>query len=235
MDTQTKTSTVLRPDQVGLAYWAAASWGAAIGLSKDDADTLADLPAAAATWTSKSEVTAPVVAIGSQLLAGALMAIYAAIVVLVPLLLPVAQSNGVDPVHFGIMFLAAMEMGFLCPPAGMNICFSSAMFGEPIRYVAVSVLPALLAILLGTLAIALWPALSTWPPSLVVGHAATPAHPATRRASTEPDAEPLRPCCAGRRRRRSRRRSCPTQRHRPGTPPPAPLRQCPPAGGRARA
>ena len=48
--------------------------------------------------------------------AGALMEIYAAIVVLVPLLLPLAISYGIDPVHFGIIFLANMEMGFLCPP-----------------------------------------------------------------------------------------------------------------------
>jgi C4-dicarboxylate transporter DctM subunit len=101
------------------------------------------------------------------LLAGALMEIYAAIVVLVPLLLPVALSYGIDPVHFGIIFLAAMEMGFLCPPAGMNIYFSSAMFGKSIRYVAVSVLPALFAIFVGTLVIAMWPALSTALPSLM--------------------------------------------------------------------
>lgn len=98
--------------------------------------------------------------------AGALMEIYAAIVVLVPLLLPVALSYGVGPVHFGIIFLAAMEMGFLCPPAGMNIYFSSAMFGKSIRYVAVSVLPALFAIFLGTLVIAFVPSLTTWLPSL---------------------------------------------------------------------
>jgi TRAP-type C4-dicarboxylate transport system permease large subunit len=83
------------------------------------------------------------------LLAGALMEIYAAIVVLVPLLLPVALSYGIDPVHFGVIFLANIEMGFLCPPAGMNIYFASAMFGKSIRYVAVSVLPAVLAMLLG--------------------------------------------------------------------------------------
>ncbi len=95
------------------------------------------------------------------LLAGALMEIYAAIVVLVPLLLPVAMSYGIDPVHFGIVFLAALEMGFLCPPAGMNIYFSSAMFGKPVREVATAVLPALLAIFLGTLAIATVPWLAT--------------------------------------------------------------------------
>jgi C4-dicarboxylate transporter, DctM subunit len=95
------------------------------------------------------------------LAAGSLMEIYAAIVFLVPLLLPVAVSYGIDPVHFGIIFLANMEMGFLAPPAGMNLYFASAMFGKPIRYVALAVLPAVLAIFLGSLAISWFPLLST--------------------------------------------------------------------------
>jgi tripartite ATP-independent transporter DctM subunit len=99
--------------------------------------------------------------------AGALMEIFAAIVVLVPLLLPVALSYGIDPIHFGIIFVAAMEMGFLCPPAGMNIYFAAAMFDKPIRYVAASVLPALLAIFLGMLAISWLPALATKLPELL--------------------------------------------------------------------
>ena len=94
------------------------------------------------------------------LLAGALMEIFAALVVLVPLLLPVAQSYGIDPVHFGVIFLAAMEMGFLCPPAGMNLYFASAMFGRPMREVARAVVPAVGAILLGTLLLSAIPALS---------------------------------------------------------------------------
>lgn len=98
------------------------------------------------------------------LLAGALMEIYAAIVVLVPLLLPVALAYGIDPVHFGIIFLANIEMGFLCPPAGMNLYFSSAMFNKPVRDVAVSVAPAVLAIFLGSLTISLLPFLATWLP-----------------------------------------------------------------------
>ena len=101
------------------------------------------------------------------LFAGALMEIFAAIVVLVPLLLPVAISYGIDPIHFGIIFLAAMEMGFLCPPAGMNIYFASAMFNKPVRFVAAAVLPALLAIFLGTLAIAWLPLLATGLPALL--------------------------------------------------------------------
>jgi tripartite ATP-independent transporter DctM subunit len=99
--------------------------------------------------------------------AAALMEIYAALVVLVPLLLPLTRSYGIDPVHFGIIFLAAMEVGFLCPPAGMNLYFASAMFGKSIRYVAVAVLPAVLAIFIGTAVIALVPPLATALPALL--------------------------------------------------------------------
>lgn len=101
--------------------------------------------------------------------AAALMEIYAALVVLVPLLLPLAQSYGIDAVHFGVIFLAAMEVGFLLPPAGMNLYFASAMFGKPVRYVARAVLPAVGAIFLGTVIVALLPALSTGWVNLVLG------------------------------------------------------------------
>ncbi|MDZ7590530.1 MAG: TRAP transporter large permease subunit [Rubrivivax sp.] len=101
--------------------------------------------------------------------AAALMEIYAALVVLVPLLLPLAKAYGIDPVHFGIIFLAAMEVGFLCPPAGLNIYFASAMFNKSIGYVARSVLPALGAIFVGTLVIALLPVLSTGLPGWLLG------------------------------------------------------------------
>ena len=104
---------------------------------------------------------------GFLFVAAALMEIYAAIVVLVPLLLPLARHYGLEPLHFGILFLAAMEAGFLCPPAGMNIYFASAMFGKPLPYVAKAVWPALVAIFLGTLAIALLPVLSTGLPGLL--------------------------------------------------------------------
>ena len=89
--------------------------------------------------------------------AGALMEIYAAIIVLVPLLLPLAISYGIDPIHFGIIFLANLEMGFLCPPAGMNIYFASAVFKKPLKEVIRSVLPALLAIFIGTVVLSWFP------------------------------------------------------------------------------
>ncbi|MBN9697351.1 MAG: TRAP transporter large permease subunit, partial [Zoogloea sp.] len=136
--------------------------GMALGLTNYLVD--AGIPDAAVEWV---QATLPnkfafLVALNVFLfLAGALMEIYAAIVVLVPLLLPVAISYGIDPVHFGVIFLAVMEMGFLCPPAGMNIFFASAMFARPIREIAVSVLPALLAIFLGALVISWVPSLAT--------------------------------------------------------------------------
>ena len=86
--------------------------------------------------------------------AAALLEIYAAIVVLVPLLLPLAQSYGIDPVHFGVVFMAAMEVGFICPPAGMNLYFAAAMFGKSLAWTARAALPSLVAIMLGTLIIA---------------------------------------------------------------------------------
>jgi tripartite ATP-independent transporter DctM subunit len=97
---------------------------------------------------------------GFLMLAGALMEIYAAIVFLVPLLLPMALSYGVDPVHFGILFLANMELGFLVPPAGMNLYFASAMFNQSIPTVARAVLPAAVAIFVGSLIIAWVPELA---------------------------------------------------------------------------
>jgi C4-dicarboxylate transporter DctM subunit len=97
--------------------------------------------------------------------AGALMEIYAAIVVLVPLLLPLALSYGIDPVHFGIIFLANLEMGFLCPPAGMNLYFASAVFKQPLKTVALSVGPALLAIFAGAMVISAIPEIALALPS----------------------------------------------------------------------
>ena len=130
----------------------------------------AGVPDAATTWVQAVIPDRHVFLVALCLflfVAAALMEIFAAIVVLVPLLLPVAAAYGIEPLHFGILFLAAMEVGFLCPPAGMNIYFAAAMFGKTIREVAVSVLPALLAIFAGTLLIALVPQLSTALPALV--------------------------------------------------------------------
>lgn len=79
------------------------------------------------------------------------------------------MSYGINPIHFGIIFLATMELGFLCPPAGMNIYFASSLFKKPVRYVASAVIPALIAIFLGSMAIALLPETATFLPDMLLG------------------------------------------------------------------
>ena len=143
--------------------------GMALGLTNFMVD--AGIPDAAIEWVQSAIPNKYMFLLALNIFlfaAGSLMEIYAAIVVLVPLLLPVAMSYGIDPVHFGIIFLANIEMGFLCPPAGMNIYFASAMFRKSMRYVVSSVLPALLAIFLGTLAISGIPWLATGLPALLI-------------------------------------------------------------------
>jgi C4-dicarboxylate transporter DctM subunit len=135
--------------------------GMALGLTNFLVD--AGIPDQAIDWV-QSYIQSPqaflLAAVCFIALAGALMEIYAALVVLVPLMLPLATSYGINPVHFGIVFLATLEMGFLCPPAGMNLYFASAVFRKPLRVVMTSILPALLAIFVGSALIALMPALS---------------------------------------------------------------------------
>ncbi len=141
--------------------------GMALGLTNFLVD--AGIPDQAVEWVQSvlPNKYAFLIALGLFLLiAGALMEIYAAIVVLVPLLLPVALAYGIDPVHFGVIFLANIEIAFLFPPAGLNIYFASAMFFKPLRYVAASVLPAVGAMFLGALSISLLPFLSIWLPRL---------------------------------------------------------------------
>lgn len=97
---------------------------------------------------------------------GGLIEIYAAIVVVVPLLVPVGIAFGIDPVHLGIIFLANMELGYLAPPVGLNLLLSSYRFNKPILSVMRAVIPMLLVQFVGVLLITYIPPLTTWLPSL---------------------------------------------------------------------
>ncbi len=100
------------------------------------------------------------------ILVGGLIEIYAAIVVVVPLLVPVGVALGLDPIHLGIIFLANMELGFLAPPVGLNLLLSSYRFKKPLVEVMRSVLPMLGILFVGVLLITYIPALTTWLPGL---------------------------------------------------------------------
>ena len=91
---------------------------------------------------------------------GAILDIFSAIVLIVPLMLPVAASYGVDPVHLGIVFLAAMQLGYLTPPVGLNLFISSYRFGKSITQIYTATLPFLFILLAAVFIITYWPALS---------------------------------------------------------------------------
>ena len=93
---------------------------------------------------------------------GALMDIYSAIIVVVPLITPMAAAYGVDPVHLGIIFLANMELGYLMPPMGENLFLSSFRFDKPLLEVYRSVLPYMLMLLAAVLLITYFPSLTLW-------------------------------------------------------------------------
>ncbi len=94
------------------------------------------------------------------LLLGAILDIFSALVLVVPLILPVALGYGIHPVHLGIIFLANMQLGYLTPPVGLNLFISSYRFGKPIMQVYAATLPFLLILLVSVLVITYWPQLS---------------------------------------------------------------------------
>ena len=100
------------------------------------------------------------------ILVGGLIEIYAAIVVVVPLLVPVGLAFGIDPVHLGIIFLVNMELGYLAPPVGLNLLLASYRFNKPILEVMRAVIPMLLVQFIGVLLITYIPWLTTWLPGL---------------------------------------------------------------------
>lgn len=95
------------------------------------------------------------------LITGCLMDIFSAIMVVVPLILPLGALFGIDPVHLGIIFLANMELGYLTPPVGLNLFLASYRFNEPMSKIYRDVLPFLLIQLISVLLITYVPFLST--------------------------------------------------------------------------
>ncbi|MCS6915349.1 MAG: TRAP transporter large permease subunit [Myxococcales bacterium] len=87
------------------------------------------------------------------LVLGSVLEIYSAIVVLVPLVAPLGVAFGVHPVHLGVIFLANLELGFLCPPMGLNLFLSATRFQKPLPVLYRQALPFLLIMGIGVLII----------------------------------------------------------------------------------
>ncbi len=94
------------------------------------------------------------------LILGAVLDIFSALVLIVPLLLPIAVQYGIDPLHLGIIFLANMQLGYSTPPVGLNLFIASYRFERPIMQIYMATLPFLMILLVAVLIITYWPALS---------------------------------------------------------------------------
>ncbi|MEN8180093.1 MAG: TRAP transporter large permease subunit [Pseudomonadota bacterium] len=94
------------------------------------------------------------------LVLGAMLDIFSALVLIVPLLLPVAMQYGIDPVHLGIIFLANMQIGYFTPPVGMNLFIASYRFDKPVTQIYSATLPWFLLLFGAVLIITYWPFLS---------------------------------------------------------------------------
>ena len=94
------------------------------------------------------------------LIVGCLMDIFSAIVVVVPLIIPIANDFGVDPIHLAIIFLANLEIGYLTPPVGINLFIASFRFKQPITKLYKSAVPFLILLIIALAIITYVPDLS---------------------------------------------------------------------------
>lgn len=101
------------------------------------------------------------------ILVGCMMDIFSAILVVVPLIIPLASRFGIDPIHLGIIFLANLGIGYNTPPVGLNLFIGSSRFDRPIVQLYKATLPFLVLLLLTLLLITYWPPLSLFLPSLL--------------------------------------------------------------------
>ncbi len=94
---------------------------------------------------------------------GALMDIYSAIIVIVPLMVPIAAAYGINPVHLGVVFMANMQLGYLMPPMGENLFLSAYRFDKELAEIYLSTLPYIVILLVAVLLITYVPWLTLGP------------------------------------------------------------------------
>jgi len=136
--------------------------GVALGFTNYLVD--AEIPTRAVEWTTRT-IHSPLVFLLALnlflLIVGCLMDIYPAIVVQVPLLVPLGAAYGIDPIRLGIIFLANLELGYLTPPVGLNLLMSSYRFRKSVPEVLRAVFPVVMVLSVGVLMITYIPALTT--------------------------------------------------------------------------
>ena len=96
------------------------------------------------------------------LILGAILDIFSALVIVVPLIVPIALNYGIHPIHLGVIFLANMQIGYFTPPVGMNLFIASYRFNKPITELYQATIPFMLILLLAVVIITYVPWLSLW-------------------------------------------------------------------------
>ncbi len=135
--------------------------GVAMGLTNYLVD--AQIPSRLVEWAQDSIGSRILFLLGLNLLllaVGCLMDVFSAIVVVVPLIVPLGVAFGVDPVHLGIIFVANLELGYLTPPVGLNLFLASYRFDKPLLEIWRAALPWLAILGFGVLLITYWPGLT---------------------------------------------------------------------------
>lgn len=100
---------------------------------------------------------------------GALIEGVPALLILVPVLLPVATNMGVDPVHFGVIIVLNMVIGLITPPMGIGLFIMSNITGETVERITLACLPFLVPLLVTLLLVTFVPSISLWLPTLLMG------------------------------------------------------------------
>lgn len=129
----------------------------------------ADIPSIALGWI-QSIATSPIgfllILNIFLLIIGFLMDVFSALMVVVPIILPIALEYGIHPVHLGIIFLTNLEIGYNTPPVGLNLFISSFRFNKPVLKVYRSTLPFLAIQLIVLLIITYFPLFTLYPLNL---------------------------------------------------------------------
>jgi tripartite ATP-independent transporter DctM subunit len=136
--------------------------GMALGFTNYLVDQL--IPDALLTWVQAhfhSQWTFLLALNAILLVLGSVFEIYAAIIVLAPLVTRLGNAYGVEPIHLGVVFLANLELGFLFPPMGLNLLLSASRFNKPLPYLYKQAVPFLIIMAIGVLIITYVPAMTS--------------------------------------------------------------------------
>ncbi|TFB24437.1 TRAP transporter large permease [Filobacillus milosensis] len=127
--------------------------------------TIEQIPNQIAEWMlslTENKIVLILLITALLLLVGCFMDTLAAIIILTPILLPIAMNIGYDPIHFGIIMVVSLAIGFITPPLGVNLFVGSGISGLSIERISKAVFPFFVAMVFSVLMIIFIPEISLW-------------------------------------------------------------------------